>query len=128
LGTTSNMGQQVFCGRCGAVLDAPWARCPNCGVAAAPANAYVRPKSRWAAAALSIVPGLGHVYLGEWRRGLFFLLACGGLEFLGFDLDLTIVGDALGIPMGLGGFGLWAFSVWDAYRIARDRERFSPRN
>jgi TM2 domain-containing membrane protein YozV len=82
-------------------------------------------KSRWVAAGLAIVPGLGHFYLGEWRKGLFFLLACGGLEFLGFDLDLTIIGDALGIPIGAGGFGMWAFSVWDAYRIARNRERFT---
>jgi TM2 domain-containing membrane protein YozV len=84
-----------------------------------------RQTSRWLAAVLSIVPGLGHIYLGEWRKGLFFLLSCGGLEFLGLDLDLTVIGELLGVPLGIGGFGLWAFSVWDAYRIARNRDRLS---
>jgi len=120
------MGQQVFCGRCGAVLGAPVARCLRCGAAATAASPRAGGKSRWLAAALAIVPGLGHMYLGEWRRGAFFLLTCGGLEFVGLDLDLTVIGDLLGIPMGLGGFGVWAFSIWDAYRIARDRERLSP--
>jgi hypothetical protein len=89
-------------------------------------NPYARRKSRWAAAALAIVPGLGHMYLGEWRKGVFFLVSSGGLEFLGLDLDLTVIGDVLGVPMGVGGLGMWAFSIWDAYRIARDRGRVSP--
>jgi hypothetical protein len=120
------MAQHVFCGRCGAVLDTPWARCPSCGAAASPANPYPRRKSRWVAATLAIVPGAGHMYLGEWRKGAFFLMSAGGLEFLGFDLDLTVIGDLLGVPMGIGGVGMWAFSIWDAYRIARDRDRVSP--
>jgi TM2 domain-containing membrane protein YozV len=89
-------------------------------------NPYARRKSRWAAAALAIVPGLGHMYLGEWRKGVFFLVSSGGLEFIGLDLDLTVIGDVLGVPMGVGGLGMWAFSIWDAYRIARDRDRVSP--
>jgi hypothetical protein len=78
------------------------------------------------AATLAIVPGVGHMYLGEWRKGAFFLMSAGGLEFLGFDLDLTVIGDLLGVPMGIGGLGMWAYSIWDAYRIARDLDRVSP--
>ena len=120
------MAQHVFCGRCGAVLDTPWARCRSCDAATSAMNPYARRKSRWVAATLAIVPGVGHMYLGEWRKGAFFLLSAGGLEFLGFDLDLTVIGDLLGVPMGIGGLGMWAFSIWDAYRIARERDRVSP--
>jgi hypothetical protein len=120
------MAQHVFCGRCGAVLATAGARCPGCGATASAANPYARRKSPWVAATLAIVPGAGHMYLGEWRKGAFFLMSAGGLEFLGVDLDLTVIGDLLGIPMGVGGLGIWAFSIWDAYRIARDRDRVSP--
>lgn len=65
------------------------------------------------------MPGLGHIYLGQYRKGLGCLVATGGLEFLGLDLDLTAIGAVLGIPMELGGFGLWAYSVVDAYRTAK---------
>ena len=81
-------------------------------------------KSPLTAAALAIVPGLGHIYLGEWRKALGFLGAAGVLEFFGFDLDLTGIGAVMGVPMELGGFGLWLFSIVDAYysakRIARE--------
>lgn len=62
---------------------------------------------------------MGHVYLGDYKRGLAYLVGTGALEFFGFDLDLTGIGLALGIPMELGGLGLWAHGVWDAYRIAK---------
>ncbi len=67
----------------------------------------------------ALIPGLGHIYTGHHSKGLFYLAAAGGLEFLGLDLDLTAVGAALGVPMGLGGLGLWVHSVWDAYRLAK---------
>ena len=76
-------------------------------------------KSPVAAALLSVIPGLGHIYLGHVRKGLFYLAAASGLQFFGFDLDLTAIGAALGIPMELGGFGLWAHSAWDAYNLAK---------
>jgi TM2 domain-containing membrane protein YozV len=80
----------------------------------------VRPiKSPVLAAALSIIPGLGHLYLGHYRKGFFYLVAASGLEFLGFDLDLTAIGAVLGIPMELGGAGLWLHSAWDAYHLAK---------
>jgi hypothetical protein len=33
------------------------------------------------------------------------------------------VGAALGIPLDLGGLGLWAFCAYDAYRTAKNRMR-----
>ena len=78
------------------------------------------------AAALAIVPGLGHFYLGHNMKGLAYLVGIGGLQFFGFDLDLSVIGAAVGVPMELGGGALWLFSIFDAYRIAKQMERFGP--
>jgi TM2 domain-containing membrane protein YozV len=114
------MASTYFCGTCGWALTHPSATCARCGAAPSSGFRYARPrKSAWAAAALSLIPGLGHIYLGHYKKGLFYLVAASGLEFFGFDLDLTAVGAALGIPMELGGIGLWAHSAWDAYQLAK---------
>jgi hypothetical protein len=115
------MASTYFCGRCGSPLAHPAAVCACCGAASAPGAVRTR-KSPVAAALLSVIPGLGHIYLGHYRKGLFYLLAASGLEFFGFDLDLTAIGAALGVPMELGGFGLWAHSAWDAYHLAKRLE------
>jgi hypothetical protein len=81
-------------------------------------NMLRRSKSPALAALLAIVPGLGHVYVGDYARGAGFFAAAGGLEFLGFDLDLTAIGAVVGVPMEVGGVGLWLFSIFDAYRTA----------
>jgi hypothetical protein len=72
---------------------------------------------------LAIVPGLGHVYLGHNLKGLAYFVGVGGLQFFGFDLDLTVIGAAVGVPIELGGAGLWVFSIVDAYRTAKQMER-----
>ncbi len=113
------MASSVVCGRCGTPLPGPVSTCPTCG-SRSTGGAFARSaKSAWLAAALSVVPGLGHIYLGHYKKGLFYLVGASGLEFFGFDLDLTAIGAALGIPMELGGFGLWVHSAWDAYHLAR---------
>jgi len=77
-------------------------------------------KNPWTAALLAaLIPGLGHIYLGDYKRGLAYLVGTGGLEFFGLDLDLTAIGAVLGVPMELGGVALWAHGVWDAYRRAK---------
>jgi TM2 domain-containing membrane protein YozV len=131
------MAAEVLCGRCGALLTNPNAPCPRCGSPAsggyatsAPSGGYatsVSParKSPILAAALAIVPGLGHVYLGHNLKGLGYFVGVGGLQFFGFDLDLSVIGAAIGVPMELGGAGLWLFSIVDAYRTAKSMERFS---
>jgi TM2 domain-containing membrane protein YozV len=117
------MASTVICGRCGTTLPGPSSTCPTCGTrssAGSFANGYAtRQKSPWLAAALSVIPGLGHLYLGHYRKGMFYLVAASGLEFFGFDLDLTAIGAVLGIPMELGGAGLWLHSAWDAYHLAK---------
>jgi len=86
-------------------------------------------KNPLVAAALAVVPGLGHFYLGENKKGIAYLIGVGGLEFLGFDLDLSIIGALIGVPLEIGGGSLWLFSIVDAYRTARRLEAeagFSP--
>ena len=119
------MAADVFCGTCGAVLTNPIAPCPRCGSHASGSyqRAVVpRRKNPLLAAALAVVPGCGHFYLGHNAKGLAYLLGIGGLEFFGFDLDLTVIGAAVGVPMELGGGGLWLFSIVDAYRTAKSME------
>lgn len=127
-----DMASEVLCGKCGALLTNPTAPCPRCG---APASGrYQGPVARTrknplVAVALAIVPGLGHFYLGENKKGIAFLVGVGGLEFFGLDLDLSIIGALIGVPLEIGGGSLWVFSIVDAYRTARRLEAeagFSP--
>lgn len=71
------------------------------------------------AARLSIIPGLGHWYARAPLRGLAFFAAIVGPLVLGTELDLSVVGLPLGIPMDMGGLGLWAYCAVDAYRTAK---------
>src|SRR6267143_4668674 len=75
------------------------------------------------AARLSIIPGLGHWYAGAPARGLVFFAAIVGPLVVGTELDLTVIGAAVGIPLDIGGLGLWAFCAYDAYRTAKKRMR-----
>jgi hypothetical protein len=88
-----------------------------------PRFAANRPVSPGRAARLSVIPGLGHWYAGAPLKGLAFFAAIVAPLVLGTELDLTVIGAPLGIPLDLGGFGLWAFCAYDAYRTARDRMR-----
>jgi TM2 domain-containing membrane protein YozV len=81
-----------------------------------------RRKSPFAAAALAIIPGCGHFYLGHNVKGIAYLAGILGLEFFGVPLDLTMIGAAVGVPMELGGGALWVFSIVDAYRTAKQME------
>jgi hypothetical protein len=129
------MASEVLCGRCGALLTNHVAPCPRCGSPAsaaagyryaappygAPPRRYGR-KSPWVAAALAVIPGMGHVYLGQNVKGLGFFAGLVGLQFFGFDLDLSVIGAAIGVPLELGGGTLWAYSIVDAYRTAKRLE------
>ncbi len=113
------MASTCLCGRCGTPLRSPSVACSVCGAAPA-VGARPRPlRSPIVAAALSVVPGFGHIYLGHWQKGLVYLLAAGGLEIFGFDLDLTVIGAAVGVPVELGGLGLMLHSARDAYHLAK---------
>ena len=105
-----------------------WAAAPSGRVAAqamaseAGGVSPLRRPNPGVAAGLSIVPGLGHFYLGHKLKGVAYLVGVGGLQFFGFDLDLSVIGAAIGVPMELGGAGLWLFSIVDAYRTAKQTE------
>jgi TM2 domain-containing membrane protein YozV len=126
------MASEVLCGKCGALLTNPNAPCPRCGSPAS--GRYQGPvartrKSPLLAAVFAVVPGLGHFYLGDNRKGIAYLVGVGALEFFGFDLDLSIIGALIGVPLEIGGGSLWVFSIVDAYRTARRMEAeadFSP--
>jgi hypothetical protein len=117
------MASNAICGHCGTVLSHPSGPCPGCGSRPLYPDLVAPAKSPVKAAMLAVVPGMGHLYLGEWRRALGFMGAAGVLEFFGFDLDLTAVGAVVGVPMEIGGFGLWLYSIVDAYQTARRRQR-----
>lgn len=119
------MAADVFCGRCGALLTNASAPCPRCGAPASgsyQATATSGRKSPVVAAALALIPGCGHFYLGHNKKGIGYLIGIGGIQFLGLDLDLTVIGAALGIPLELGGGTLWIYSIVDAYRTAKHME------
>ena len=123
------------CPRCERSVAAEAAFCPHCGaqLRIQPVRGEIldgtrrfarnRPVSPGRAARLSIIPGLGHWYAGAPVKGLAFFAAIIGPIVLGTELDMTVIGATLGIPLDLGGFGLWAFCAYDAYRTARNRMR-----
>lgn len=126
-GIVEEMAQEVLCGRCGALLTNPYAPCPRCGTPAsggyyAPA-AYRRPKSPALAAALALVPGCGHFYLGHNLKGVAYLAGVVGFQLFDFGLDLSVIGASIGVPLELGPFGLYAYSIVDAYRTAKHMQR-----
>lgn len=121
----SEMASEILCGRCGTLLTNPNAPCPKCGSPASgryQVPVFRQRKSPLMAAALAVVPGLGHFYLGDNKKGIAYLLGIGGLEFFGIDLDLTFIGALIGVPINAGGGTLWVFSIVDAYRTARRME------
>ncbi len=128
-GITNQMASEVLCGRCGAVLTNPSAPCPRCGAPASGAWQQTRPQARKdprVAAMLAVIPGMGHFYLGHNMKGIAYLVGVVGLQFFGLDLDLSVIGLAVGVPLELGGGTLWAYSIVDAYRTAKQMENPAP--
>jgi len=118
------MASDVLCGRCGALLSNPTAPCPRCGAPASGSWQYAtRRKDPLVAAMLAIIPGMGHIYLGHNMKGFGFLAGIVGMQFFGFDLDLSVIGAAIGVPMELGGGTLWVYSIVDAYRTAKHMDQ-----
>jgi hypothetical protein len=126
------------CSRCESPVPSEALFCPQCGaqLKVQPVRGEIidgtrkfakqRPISPGRAARLSIIPGLGHWYAGAPVKGLVFFTAILGPLVLGTELDLTVVGAVAGIPLDLGGLGLWAFCAYDAYRTAQKRMRPPP--
>jgi hypothetical protein len=120
------MASEVLCGRCGAALTNLSAPCPHCGASASGRyQGYAVPqhKNPLLAAALAIVPGCGHFYLGHNLKGIGLLVGIGGFQLFDTSLDLTGIGAVLGVPLELGPGALWIYSIVDAYRTAKSMEK-----
>src|SRR2546426_12455114 len=116
------MAAEVLCGRCGALLTNPTAPCPRCGSPASGryAAAVARPrKSPRLAAALAIVPGLGHFYLGHNLRGFGFLLGIGGFQLFEPGPDASGIGLSVGGPIVPGPGAVWVLRIVDALRTPK---------
>jgi hypothetical protein len=123
------------CSRCERPVAAEALFCPQCGaqLKVQPVEAEIidgtrrfakqRALSPGRAARLSIVPGLGHWYAGAPVKGLAFFAAIVAPIVIGTEMDLSVILAPIGIPLDLGGLGLWAFCAYDAYRTARNRMR-----
>ena len=123
------MAAEVLCGTCGTLLTNPTAPCPRCGAASSGSwqqAARVERKDPRLAALLAVIPGVGHFYLGHNMKGVAYLVGILGLQFFGADLDLSVIGLAVGVPMELGGGTLWVYSIVDAYRTAKHMESQAP--
>jgi predicted nucleic acid-binding Zn ribbon protein len=104
-----------FCPHCGTMIPYDESYCPACGEPQPVLEGVRRKpaKKTWVAVLLSlIVTGLGHVYLGRWRRGLTILvitLVVGGVASLYFTYDHVML---IGLFFAL-------FSAYDAYLLSR---------
>lgn len=78
-----------------------------------------RPPNPFVVLALAVVlPGAGHVALGEQTRGLGFAFFALFLAMLSWH---TTTPDQSFIGRSAGGLFVWALSIPDAYKIARTR-------
>jgi TM2 domain-containing membrane protein YozV len=123
------MASEVLCGNCGTLLTNPNAPCPRCGSPAS--GRYQGPVARprknpWTAAALAVIPGCGHFYLGHNLKGIALLVGIGGFQLFDTSLDLTGIGALVGVPLEIGPAGLWLYSIVDAYRTAKRMEGDLP--
>lgn len=58
-----------------------------------PGHLYVRSKRRMLVVALlSVLPGLGHIYVGQWQKGLLFLAAAVGIDFFLTPFLMALLG------------------------------------
>jgi len=126
---------------CGKQVSADARFCPECGrklpgstlptvpppphVAAPVGSVITETKNPGIAALLALVlAGIGHIYVGKIGKGLvilvvyYFLALLAGLAFmLGF---LTLgLGFIFAIPLGLGMLVIWAWQIYDAYKLAK---------
>ncbi|WP_456372824.1 hypothetical protein [Methanocaldococcus sp.] len=63
-----------------------------------------------------VIPGAGQMYLGKVGKGIILLIATGILIAFGLLLSLLVIG----IPLLLLGLIIWIYSIYDAYKSAKD--------
>jgi hypothetical protein len=67
--------------------------------------------------AASLIPGAGHVLLGQAQRGLMFIFF---MTILGWISTKIMPETASFVGQHIGGVFIWGMSIIDAYRINRD--------
>jgi len=69
------------------------------------------PPHPWLAGTLSIIPGVGQVYNGQYAKGIAVLLICAVLDSLGKNSHFGV--------FGVAAFGLYIYQIVDAYQTAK---------
>ena len=104
-----------------------------------PVGSGMARKRVWLAVVLAVCyPGLGHVYLREWLRSLLWLLLAVAAAVLfvdgsAIDESASVLANVEAIyaamsPLELGSLSaVLVFSIVDAYRLARERQRVAAR-
>ena len=77
------------------------------------------PNPRLVLALAILLPGAGHVAIGQTQRGLCFVLFA---ILLMLVTDVTTTPEHSFIGRHAGGLFVWALSITDAYRLARIRQ------
>ncbi len=117
--TARPVGAGVFCEPC---LTARVGAPNQQGYTTVPPVAGVppmdKPPSPALAGILSIIPGVGQMYNGQYAKGVVVLLICAVLDSLGKT-------DHLGI-FGVAAFGWWIYQIVDAYQTAKARVEGRP--
>jgi len=67
---------------------------------------------------LSIIPGVGQVYNGQYLKGIVILLICAVLNSIGKNNHLEV--------FGIVAFGWWVYQIVDAYQTAKARVEGRP--
>jgi TM2 domain-containing membrane protein YozV/ribosomal protein L40E len=110
--SNSSERKTKFCQNCGAIIDIKAEICPKCGVRVAPPPVvYVKsaPKNPLAALIFSFLfPGLGHIYNGQIKFGVFLMLG----------MVLCLVISALSIFLFFIPLMVWISAMYDAYTSA----------
>lgn len=108
-----------FCPRCGTMIPYEEAFCPLCGEEQPRLSGVPKKTNRrtYVAVVLSLlVTGLGHVYLGEWRRGLGFF----GLAFVFGVLASSYLSSEQLIMIGAV---IAVASAIDAYSLSKRKQQ-----
>jgi len=112
------VGAGVFCEPClharltsSATTAVPPPAAGYTAPAPAPSYAGGNPPHPWLAGVLSIIPGVGQVYNGQYAKGIAVLLICSILDSLGKTNHLGV--------FGVAAFGFWIYQIVDAVQTAK---------
>jgi hypothetical protein len=82
-----------------------------------------KPLNPYLVLAASVIPGAGHVWLGQAQRGLMWLFFT---IILGWVSTKLIPGEMSFFSRHVGGIFIYGLSILDAYKIAKLRSLNNP--